>query len=460
MRCATDISAKRTPLILAVILLISTIPARAALFQISENSASGLGNAFAGGAAIAEDTSTVWYNPAGLTRIPGSQLAVVANFVAPSSTFEDAGSTTVLGAPLTGGGGGNLGETVLIPNFYYTRQINERVTFGVALNAPFGLITDYDDAWKGRYYALRSEITTLNINPAVGYKINDKLSIGGGVNVQYAKVKFTNAIDFGTICFAALGAGSCGGLGVAPQGNDGKSTLDVDSVGFGYNLGLLWQAGQNTRVGVQYRSKVDQDLEGDLDVATLDPGAAAVAAAAGIVNSGAKADVTLPATASVSVFHRLNPKWAIMGDITQTRWSSLPELRVMFDSGQPDGVITLGLDNSERYSFGATYTPSERWTYRFGIAFDETPVPNAELRPVRLPDEDRTWLTFGLGYRRNERLSFDFAYAYIDVKSTQLNKIAGAPGSENFFNGNLVGQYNSTNFNILSAQVNWKFKTR
>ncbi len=444
------------------VLSIGTAPgvASAAFFQLAEQSVSGLGNAFAGGAASAHDASTVWYNPAGLTRLEGSQFAVAGHLILPSTKFKNQGpSTTVLGQPLTGGDGGDAGEDAFVPNAYWTRPINERLTFGLAVNVPFGLATEYDDGWKGRYHALESEIETININPAIGYKVSDKFSIGGGISLQQVDATLTSAIDFGTICTvlqaqAVLPAGTCAALGQVPQSNDGESKLTADDTAWGYNFGFLWQTGAKTRVGLHYRSKLDFKLDGKQKVTTPDAGTATLATTIGIVNSGLSADITLPATISASVFHELNERWAIMGDVTQTRWSDLPELRVVFDSGQSDSVITLDLDDVLRYSFGATFSPGGKWVYRFGAALDQTPAPNARARTPRLPDEDRTWLTFGASYKRGDRMSFDFAYALIAIEDAEIRKTTADP--ENTFRGNLVGEYDA-DVSIVSAQVNWKF---
>lgn len=185
--------------------------------------------------------------------------------------------------------------------------------------------------------------------------------------------------------------------------------------------------------------------------------AAAGAAVAGIADSGAQADITLPETMAVSVFHQIDSAWAVMGDITRTKWSRLPELRIEFtgSSTQDDSVTTLNLEDSDRYALGALYTPGGPWIYRAGIAFDQTPTPSEDARPVRLPDADRTWLSFGAGYRQSDKLSFDFAYTHIKFDEAKIRKSAN-PGSENFLRGNLVGDYR-TNIHVLSAQAQWMF---
>ncbi len=434
----------RFSFVLAITLTLFSGSTLAAFFQLAENSPAGLGNAFAGGAAIAEDASTVWYNPAGLTRLEGRQFLAGGHLIFPSTKFDNQGSSVsaAFGGGMLVGDGGDAGESALVPNAYYTRPIDDVLTFGVGVNVPFGLATEYDDVWAGRYHAIRSEIETVNINPAVGYKVNDRVSIGGGISVQIVDATLTQAVDFG----ALLGAS---------QTSDGRGKVTADTTSYGYNIGALFDVGDDTRIGVAHRSAIRHDLEGDGEFAGVPAPLAAM-----FPNSDIEADVTFPATTSISVHHQLNSQWAIMGDATQTRWGRLPELRIKFDSGLTDSVVTLDLDDVWRYSFGATFMRDSRLSYRFGIAFDESPTPNAEVRTPRLPDEDRTWFAFGVNYKKDDRLTFDFSYVFITIDDAKVNKIAGiSPAGEDFLRGNLVGEYEA-DVSILSVQGNWKFQTR
>lgn len=442
----------------AVITAIASGGAHAAFFQIAENSPAGMGNAFAGGAAIAEDASTVWYNPAGLARLSGSQFVAGGYYIKPSLEFDKISANraaAIGGGAISGGNGGDAGEAALVPNFYYSRQINDRLSFGVGINAPYGLATDYEDDWVGRYHANRSEIMTVNVNPALAYKISDQFSVGGGINYQKLDATLTQAVDYGSIC---LLAGSPPGCGATPGANDGAATVEADDDAWGFNVGGLWQLSDATRLGLAYRSRMKYGLDGSFDVTAPNATAAAVGASPtfGLVDSGVRANITLPETISLSLYQMLTPTWALMADVTRTRWSRLPELRIDFDSGQADSVVTLDLKDANRYSVGATYIPGGNWSYRFGVALDQTPTPDEVARTPRLPDEDRLWVAFGAEYKPNDTMSFDISYVYIKVDDAAINKSAGAPGNENFLRGSLVGSYEA-NTQILGAQLNWKF---
>lgn len=437
-------------------------PAHAAFFQLAENNASGLGNAYAGGAAIADDASTVWYNPAGMTRLSGQQFVAAGHFIQPSTEFDkDSANVHAAagGGAINGGEGGDAGESAIVPNLYYTRQFSSQLFFGLGINAPFGLATDYEDDWVGRYHALRSEITSVNINPAVAFKVNEAVSLGAGVSVQYIEANLTQAVDFGTACLLAqalgqVAAGTCTALSLQPQQDDGHADITADDTSLGYNLGVLWNITDATRLGLAYRSQIKHEVKGDADFDTPNAGAATFASGAGLVDTDASANVTLPATLSLSVFHQINPQWAVMGDVTQTRWSSLPELRIEFGSSASDSVVTLDLENAYRYAVGATFAPGGAWTYRAGVARDETPTPNASVRTARLPDADRTWIALGAGFQPSPSLVFDFGFVHIKADDAEIDK--SLSDAENAARGSLVGTYEAS-VNILSAQANWKF---
>ncbi|MEW6329974.1 MAG: outer membrane protein transport protein [Pseudomonadota bacterium] len=440
-------------------------PVSAAGFALIEQGVKGLGNAYAGGAASADDASTVFFNPAGMTRLSGRQAIAAGHLIVPSTKFSDGGSHmagTLGGAAMTGGDGGNAGEAALVPNLYYVQEFGNGYRFGLGINAPFGLATDYDDDWKGRYQAIRSEIITVNINPSLALKVNDRLSLGGGVNLQYIDAELTSAVDYTVACFGVptLGAATCSanGLGVGTlqsTATSGMSKNTADDLSWGYNLGLLYEFDQDTRVGLAYRSKISHKLEGTGDftipsaVSTAGGGVGATLSAV-FADSNIIARATLPEMISASIYHQFDPKWAVMGDITHTRWSRLPELRIDFENSlKSDGVEALNWENTWRYSVGVTYFQDERWTWRGGVAFDETPVPNPESRTARLPDNDRKWLAVGGSYHRSKDMSVDFGYAHLFISDPQINR-TGPLGDV------LIGSYENT-VDILSVQLTWNY---
>jgi len=449
--------------LVAALAAVST-PASAAFFQIAEQSASGIGNAFAGGAAVAEDASTVWYNPAGMTRLSRPEIVVGGSYIRPSFNANVLSASTIAG-PTISGGGGEAGANAFVPNVYATYPVSKRFTLGAGVNAPFGLVTDYDNTWAGRYYALRSDIKTVNVNLAAAFKFHDAFSAGVGANHQNLNAELTQAVDFATICNAGAligipGAGACGGPGgfTHPNNpNDGHAKVTAKGDAWGYNAGILSQLGA-TRVGLAYRSQMKYKLSGEFDITpgTNVPPALLTDPNFRLVDSGASVQATLPSTVSLSAFQQLGSRWAVMADVTRTNWSVLPELRIKFDSGQRDQVVTLNLKDVYRYSVGATYRPNDSWALRAGVALDRSPVQSPADRTPRLPDSDRRWLSVGAGVRASESVSFDFGYTYIRLTDTSVQKTDGGVNSENAFRGNLSVNYTGS-VQIFSAQARWTF---
>src|SRR5947208_3059552 len=218
-------------------LFVTTQEAGAAAFALYENGASGLGNAYAGAAAVAEDATTVWWNPAGMARLAaGKHFAIAGALIAPSTTFTDRGSVAALGRTL-GGTGGDAGSSALVPSMFFVMDINPRVNFGLGINVPFGLKTEYDSTWLGRFQGIKSELKTININPAVSYKVSDALSVGFGIDYQRGEFEFTKAVNLG-----AFGEAS------------NRTSLDGDD--WGFNIGALFNVTPVTRLCVHYRSEL------------------------------------------------------------------------------------------------------------------------------------------------------------------------------------------------------------
>ena len=446
-------------LAVGALLCVCISKADASGFYLIDQSVSNMGTAYAGGAAMAEDVGTIYFNPAGLTRLQQGQFIGGLNFIlTPESEYHDRGSThLLLGQGVLGSDeGGNGGVSGLVPNFYVSKPLSDSLAFGLGVNAPFGLATEYNQDWIGRYHAVKSELKTININPALAFKVNERMSLGFGINYQYIEAEISNAIDIGTLNALPAAAGGFGGsfnaLGLLPAASDGFVTLDGDDWSWGYNVGVLFEQSDKTRFGFSYRSKVSHSLQGDADFTI--PGGGVIEAGTGLFgDAGVRSSVALPAIASASVWHALDSNWTLMADISWTEWSNIYELRFDFDSAQPDGVTSYQWRNTRRYAIGASYTSTGELSYRAGIAFDETPIPNPQLRNPRLPGEDRTWVAVGLGYRFSSQLSLDVAYAHLFAKGPVIQKTATG---EDALLGGLNGTYEASG-NTISLQFKWDF---
>jgi long-chain fatty acid transport protein len=415
--------------------------ASAAGFALIEQSASGMGNAFAGAAATAEDASTIFYNPAGMSKIEGMQVTVGAHLIDLSAKFTNSGSSVGPAAmgPTTGGNGGDAGGIGVVPNLYFVMPIDDRVKFGVGINAPFGLKTEYDDTWIGRFQGIKTDVKTININPAFSFKVNDVFSIGAGVNYQRLDAELTNAV--------VLGAGV-----------EGRAKLEADDDTWGWNAGVLFQPTSSTKIGASYRSKLKYTLKGTTTV--TDPTGALVPAASGPTT----ADITLPDSFSLSLAQKLNDQWEFLADATFTRWSEINRINIVDSTnGTLRDSLVLDFDNSWRYSLGVNYKLNDGWTLKGGVALDQTPVKNSTTRTVRLPDNDRTWLSLGAQMKIKQTGKLDLGYSHIFIKNADINSTVSqqapgfmtptpAPGTASTVNGSYKGS-----IDVFSVQYTLSF---
>ena len=414
--------------IAAALLVMGSAHVTAGGFAIATQSGSGTGNAFAGGAAVAEDASVVWSNPAGMTALPqGITVTGALHGVRPSFKFNDGGSTGAFAAPGTGNGGDGGGEWVYIPNGFLSMSIGPSLRLGLALNAPFGLTTDYDIGWRGQLTALRSSIKTVNIQPSIAYKINDMFSIGGGVSYQKIDATLTNFTGAAT----------------------GFSQLKAGDWGYGFNLGATIQPASGTRIGLHYRSSIKYKLDG---TAIFAGGPFSPAASGGVT-----ADLKTPDSASASIVQQITSNLDLLGDITWTGWSKIQNLTVIRTTAAPGVGAAAGStltnlpflwDNTWRFGIGANYKLSQAAKLRAGLAFDQTPTKDLTRTP-RLPDQNRTWLAFGFQYKPTKNGALDIAYAHEFVRNASVNTNV-APGS------NLIGTFKDK-ADIISIQYSHTF---
>jgi long-chain fatty acid transport protein len=401
-------------------LTLAASDARASGFQLAEQSAKGLGNAFAGGAAVASDASTIFYNPAGMKRLEGNMITGTVSVIMPSGKWQDRGSTDAFGSPLTGNNGNNGGVSAVVPVFYAMWTLDERWSAGIGVTVPFGLATDWDSHWKGRYQALESEIKTINIQPTLARRLNEQWSVGAGFNYQYIDVKLSNQVDYGTIAVSALGPAPATALGLSPQGNDGRAIISGDDWSAGWNAGVLYEMDEDTRFGLHYRSKIRHSVRGDAKF-VVPQKAKPLQASGAFADTNASTDITVPETINLSGAHQLDRHWTVMADAQWTRWSRLEDIRIKYaNSAQPDTVLDLEWQDTWKLAGGADYRYDDDWTFRFGVAYDQDTTKRGTRTP-RLPTSDRYWVAMGFTYAWSENMDIDFSYSHIFVKDGQVD---------------------------------------
>ena len=380
-----------------------SVKAPAGGFAIGTQSGSGTGNAFSGGAASAEDASTVWFNPAGMSYLPaGRNFAVTGHALKPSFKFSQTGSSGAFALPGTGEGG-DAGSWALLPQAYFVTDIGPDLKLGFALNVPFGLKTQYDAGWRGQFTALKSEIKSINVGGGLSYKVSDSFSVGVGISWQKLEAELTNF------------AGPLAGV-VKVHGDDS---------GWGINVGVIFSPTPATRIGAHYRSSIEYKLTGNASFAV-----------APALDGGVSADLTVPESFSLSFFRSIGPRWEVMGDATWTRWSRMDRLQVLRTTGAVLNTLTLNWDDTTRVSIGMNYKPNPTWKLRFGVALDVTPTNDVDRTP-RLPDEDRWWAALGAQYRLSKASTLDLGYAHEFFRDASVNNaVTGVPGE-------LVGKFDN-----------------
>jgi long-chain fatty acid transport protein len=411
-------------------------------FAIIEQSVKGQGEAFSGGSTASDDASSVYFNPAGMSLTGKTELDAGAHLIMPQFSFKNKGSNYPMlgGLPVSGGDGGDAGIAALVPNVYYNQQLGNGLAAGLGLNAPFGLETEYNEDWVGRYHAIRTAMATFNINPALGYSINQYVAVGAGLNLQYVDVRMSQAIDFGGILASK-------GFPTMPQQLDGKVELKADDWGWGYNAGIMVSPLESTRIGLTYRSEVEYTLEGDADFDV--PAQAAGLQAQGLfIDTDIKGDLTVPESISLGIAQQLPAGFTVKADILWTRWSRFQELRIKYDSNQPDSVTDESWNDTFRYALGVTYD-YEKWVFRVGTAYDETPIPDSYHRTPRIPDANRIWASCGASYQATEALTLDAGYTHLFFNNSSIDNV-GTTGD--YLTGTYEGEAN-----LLALQACYAF---
>lgn len=424
-------------LIPALVLGLFSSYALASGFQLTEQNASGLGNAYAGQGAVAENASTIFFNPAGMTQLKDREFSAGLTGINTSFKFSDKNSNVNGQLAGNGGDGGGWG---FVPNGYLSWALSKDLYVGVGVGAPFGLKTEYDNPWLGAAQSVSFDVKTYNVNPSIAYRVNEKVSVGAGLNWQRVDAEYKRQVG-------VLGSPAPAAAPATTAATPLKLKLTDDS--WGWNAGALFTISPATKIGVSYRSAVKYDLTGDINLS----GPQANLNAAG--SSNAKATLTLPDTFNLSVAQQLTDKWQMLGDITWTGWAKIPKLDIYRTSGAANGAIAQTLDtnfrDTWRVGLGANYKYSDAWKLKFGIAYDQTPVKGADSRLVSLPDNDRTWLSFGAQWAPSKDSALDLGVAYLYLKDADINNNQAALGR-----GTVNGTYKDSAW-ILGAQYSVAF---
>ncbi|MCL2829779.1 MAG: OmpP1/FadL family transporter [Betaproteobacteria bacterium] len=395
--------------------------ASAAGIQLFEQNASGLGNAYAGSAANAENASVLFYNPAAMTQLQAREISVGVAAVRPSYRFDNRASQG--GAFAGAGDGGDGGNWLYAPNAYFSFALSRDWYVGLGISRPFGVDTEYSDPWLGAAQGTKLELKTININPSLAWRVSDKISVGIGANYQRLDAEYRGR------------ASSIAGSGAATTLH-----LETNDSAWGWNAGALFSLSPTTRVGVSYRSRIKYTLDGD--VKASGPGAG--------LGGATRTDLKLPDTFILSVAQNISDRWEMLGDLSWTGWSGVSRINVT--RGLATQPIEANLHNSWRVALGGTYKVNDAWKTKFGIAYDRSPVRDSHYRSVLAPDFDRWWFSLGGQWKPSKETALDFGVSYIYVRNSDIRNDHSASGA-----GIVDGRFDDSYGIVLGAQFSAGF---
>ncbi|KHT48042.1 outer membrane protein transport protein [Vibrio sinaloensis] len=416
--------------------LVSTSAAvNAAGFQLAEYSATGLGRAYAGEAAMADNASAQWRNPAMLTQLDGTQVSVGAIYVNPNVDVK--GTTTFAGNEMEAKSN-DFAHDAIIPNFYISHRYTEELAIGFALGTNYGMETDLGKDFAASHFGNEASIITKEANLNLAYQLNEAVSIGGGVRYVMGEGSFGATAPAANV----IGVGPNGPISL-PQGTTLKY-MEGDDTSWGWQIGSAWQINEDNRLGFTYKSEVMMDFDGyakGLTYGNHKPG---------------KLSVELPATAELASFHQLSDRVAVHTSINWTDWSSFKELNASFNDGKSDLIKSENWEDNYRFAIGTTYQLNNSLALRSGIAYDTSAVSDKN-RTATIPETDRTWLSLGATYEVTPTLTLDAGFTYIMAKDAKIqeprddsDETAAAIGGK--FEGETTG-----NVWLIGLQANYTF---
>lgn len=415
-------------------LLASSATVNAAGFQLAEYSATGLGRAYAGEAAMADNAGAQWRNPAMLTYLEGTQISVGAIYVDPNVDLDGTSYPNTVAATSTGSK--DFAHDAVIPNFYISHKYNDKFALGFALGTNYGMETSLGADFGGANHGNEASVYSVEANLNAAYQLTESVSIGGGVRYIDAEGSF-----------GAVSARDVVLLGVSK--GDTLKYMEGDDTAWAWQVGTAWQINENNRIGFTYKSEVDLKLEGTANghgfllgqPTTKTPGSM---------------NLALPATAELASFHQLNDKLAIHASINWTDWSSFEKLEAnLSDRTAPVLIKEENWEDNMRYAIGATYQVDSKLVLRTGVAYDESAV-SEEHRTATIPETDRLWLSLGAGYQWSEQLNFDAGFTYIFAKDAKMYETDPGFGAGDTFGGAFEGEVTGSIW-LIGVQANYTF---
>ncbi|AIR67382.1 long-chain fatty acid transporter FadL [Cedecea neteri] len=409
---------------LAVAVAIVSSQAYAAGFQLNEFSSSGLGRAYSGEGAVADNAGSASRNPATIMMFDRPSFSAGAIFVDPDV---DISGRSPSGKSLDAK---NIAPTAWVPNLHFVAPINEQFGWGASVTSNYGLATEYNDSYAAGSMGGTTDLTTLNLNLSGAYRLNSNWSFGLGFDAVYAKAKIERyAGDLPQLIAgnpaSPLTPAQRQAIGTLPADTQ-IAHLKGDKWGFGWNAGILYEINKDNRYGFTYRSEVKVDFDGDYKSslpAAFNPLLSNFGLPSGTNGATVPGSLSLhlPEMWELSGYNKVAPKWAVHYSLTYTSWSQFQELKATGSNGQTLFYKDEGFKDAYRIALGTTYYMDDNWTFRTGIAFDDSPVP-ADKRSISIPDQDRLWLSAGTTYAFNKDASVDVGVSYMHGQKVNIEE--------------------------------------
>lgn len=469
-------------------------------YQLREQSTSAAASANAGRGAQITDASLIYSNPAAITELNGRQLSVGLSQLSGSIDYRDATATSTAGAPVSGADHGKINIAEWIPHFFYSHQVNDRLHLGIGLFIPYGINSEYDDDFIGRNFAQQTEFTTYTLQPTVSYRLSETLSLGVGLNLNYAEGTLSKFKDHSGMCELEAYLNQAYGAPVYQQAYcNSLYKVSGDDYGLGYTLGLHWRPTANTNIGITYLGKVDYELEGDSTITNTPITGANIGDNPTLLNVGdyipaidmttgllavdplkteaSRLDLITPKSLTLSLDQKLSERWSIQASVVWTAWSAFEH--IIIQSTEEDGEISRNTEqphnlavegyigyipeywnNTWAFAVGATYQLNQQWTLKTGVSLDQDPTTN-QYRTARVPTDDRWYYALGANWKLAENWSLDLAYNYIDMdKATVKEYEYNGLDKRLYSRSGAFAQYNANyklEAHLFSVQLNYQF---
>ena len=373
---------------------------------INEQSVSSMGTGFAGRSSSALDASTVFGNPAGMSRLERAEISGGFAAIKASTDVNAANPDPATGTNLVQGtNDGDIAPEAAVPFAYYVRPLNDKWHFGLGFYVPFGVISDYEKSSQGRDLGLYSKVQVMTLQPTLSYRINDRVAVGFGPTINKIEGKLTSQP-------------------LAVTGSDATVNIKGDDIGYGFNAGVLIDVTDRLAWGLTYHSKVDYELEGRTRFAGFPQPLRG--------NYDATLDFTSPESVDSSITYKANDKWTLYAGATWTRWSQLEEIEAINEGAHPSLASVgeeLNWEDSWAYAFGIAYQLNPAWVLRGGFTMDESPTSNAD-RTVRIPVSNRKIVSLGAGWNINQDWTMDFAYSYLRESKGRVDQSNHSTGTQ------------------------------